>query len=181
MSEEVKKKGSFKRAFIKWTLFLITALVAIFFVYRWAGTHEEVGTIQRVYENHAEYRIEFADEEGEVTVIGNNDIQFPYVKLDAADLHAELHRLAESGDTVRLTIWGFRQSWLSMFPNVLDIEILSTKEEKIAARATQLKEKVVEMMKRKGVLPEQEGFQDDLQRTLEESLSQPAPPAHRRR
>ena len=177
MSEEVKKKGSFKRALIKWLLLLLAALMTLFFVYRWAGTNQAVGTVQRVYESHAEYRIEFADEDGEVTVIGNNDIQFPYVKLDAADLHAELHRLAESGDTVRLTIWGFRQSWLSMFPNLLDIEILSTKEEKIAARAEQLKKEILQMMKRKGVLPEQEGFQEDLQRTLEEGLAKPAPKA----
>ena len=180
MSEEVTKKGSFKRGLLKWIALLLIAAGVLFMSYRWAGTNEYIGTVQRVYESQSDYRIEFAEESGEVIVVGNNDIQFPYVKLDSADLHAELHRLAESGDTVSLSIWGFRQSWLSVFPNVLDIEILSTKKEKIAARAAQLNEAIVEMMRRKGVLPEQDGFKEDLQRSLEETLAQPAPPAAHR-
>ncbi len=177
MSEEVTKKSSFKRGLIKWTLIVLVAAAALFFVYRWSGTNDYVGVVQRVYESQSDYRIEFAEDSGEVLVVGNNDIKFPYMKLDSADLHAELHRLAESGDTVRLSIWGFRQSWLSTFPNVLDVELLSTQKERISARAVQLNNAIEEMMRRKGVLPKQDGFKEDLQRTLEDTLAQPAPPA----
>lgn len=116
------------------------------------GTTTYRGKVQRVYEKGIEYRVEFADLEGEVHVIGNQEITFPYIKMDTADLHAALNRMSATGDIVDLRVWGFRQAWFSMFPNAIDVEFVRTDAEQLEARAGRIADEVLEELRGKSVL-----------------------------
>lgn len=112
------------RRLLGW-LIVVVAISALFVLaYRWAGTSTLRGTVQRVYEKDAQYRIDFVDSSGEVHVLENDAIKFPHLKTDTADLQAELHRFSETGDEVDVTAWGFRAPFISIFPNIVDVEFV---------------------------------------------------------
>lgn len=146
------QKRSFKRSFLKWSAVVLACLMVAFFFYRWAGTSHYKGTIQRVYEKEAEYRVEFTDLEGRVRVVGNRESRFPYFKVETADLHAELNRLANTGDLVEITVWGFRQAWFSMFPNVIEVEFLQSRKERERKRAERVAEAVLDVLTQRDAL-----------------------------
>jgi hypothetical protein len=124
-------------------LILVGVLLACFVLYRWGGTSHYRGTVQRVYEKGAEYRVEFTQLSGKVRVIGNAEMRFPYFKTNTADLHAELNRLARTGDVVDIRVWGFRQSWLSMFPNVVDVNFVYSAEKRAHQHAEAVADAVI--------------------------------------
>ncbi len=146
------KRRSWKARIITWLVLLLLFLLLAFFFIRWAGTTTYRGKVQRVYEKGIEYRVEFADLEGRVHVIGNEEIKFPYIKMDTADLHAALNRLSTTGDIVDLRVWGFRQAWFSMFPNAIDVEFVRSDAEQLSARAGRITDEVLEELRLKGVL-----------------------------
>lgn len=96
-------------------LLFIASLIALFLLYRFAGTSHIRGTVQRVYEKDREFRAEVVDEKGEVHVVSNQEIFFSYLKVDTADLHAELNRHAQIAALVDLKIWVF--AWLGSAPS----------------------------------------------------------------
>jgi len=138
-----KQPRSWKRFFIKWAILLGFFLTSAFFAYRWLGTSTHRGSVERVYETNAEYRVEFVSLDGEVYVFGNKDTSFPYLKMDTADLHAELNGLAKSGAIVDVRVWGFRQSWFSLFPNVVDAKHVRSASARRRIESTVIAEEVL--------------------------------------
>lgn len=145
-------------------------LLAILFAYRFAGTRSYVGTVQRVYEKEGEFRVEFRDKDGTVLVAGNQDMKFPYVKLDSADLHANLHRFAQTGDLVKAKVWGFRLEWFSVFPNVVDAEFAESKKDRTRKRAEKLADAAIRALTDKGILKGGDGVRDDVVQAIADAL-----------
>jgi Protein of unknown function (DUF1523) len=146
------RRRSFKSRMLTRLALLTLFLMVAFFMIRWVGTSTYRGKVQRVYEQGIEYRVEFTDLDGGVHVIGNTEIKFPYFKLDTADLHAHLNRLSTTGDIVDIRVWGFRQSWFSIFPNAIDVTFVRSDTEQQEARAGRITDEVLQALSAKGVL-----------------------------
>ncbi len=131
---------------------IFLGLVLLFFVIRWLGTSTLTGTIQKVYDNAPEYRIEFAELDGDTHVLGNQNLAFPYFKTDADDLHAELNRMALEGNVIALRVWGYRGTWLGFFPNVIAFELIESGEERLRRRAERIADAVIASLKNRGAL-----------------------------
>lgn len=159
----------FRRSF----LIFFGAIFAVFFLYRWLGTVNHQGTVQRVYETGDIYHVEFVDTEGEIHVIKNDDIRFPYFKLDTADLHAELNRYAKRGDVIELKAWGFRFSWFSIFPNAISATLIEAASENHREQAQAISKRVLALLKNKGALVEGVEVQDAVAEAVEDSLKDP--------
>lgn len=154
------KPPTWKQRLLRWSLLVVGVLLLLFFLVRLVGTTHHTGTVERVYEKGSEYRVEFWDERGKVHVVGNEDVRFPYFKLDTADLHAELNRFAKTGDLVELKVWGFRTTWLSMFPNAISVELLESGEAREERRARALAKVIEAELKNRGALKEGVQVQD---------------------
>lgn len=146
------KRVPFKKRLLRFFLLLATALVLCFFAYRWIGTSTIRGSVQRVYEKDAAYKVEFVAESGDVHVMENTPMRFPHFKLETADLQATLHRLAQTGDVVDLEVWGTRLSWLDVFPNVVDSKLVRSNEEGRANQALEVTDAVIDELIDQGVL-----------------------------
>lgn len=168
-----EKKRSFKQRALIWLLAFLGVLLVVFLVYRWAGTSVYRGTVQRVYETGSEYRTELVDLKGNVHVFGNGDIKFPHFKMDTADLHAELNRLSKTRDVVDLTVWGFRMSWFSTFPNIVGAEFVMSRQERDRKRAELVTDSVLRVLLDKNLIKGGDGIKEDLVRAVEESLGAP--------
>src|SRR5690606_19624196 len=171
------RKVSFKRRLVLWlvllTAFCLLGLMAV----RWAGSTTLRGTVERVYEKQAEYRVEFTELDGTVHVVGNQEIHFPFFKVDTADVQARLNRLAKTKDVVDLKIWGLRIAWFSLFPNIVDIDFVRSDSERRRAQASDITEAVIQSLKKQGVLRGGEGVRDELLKAVEETLKEnPIPP-----
>lgn len=147
-----KKGGGFLRFALKWLAIVVALTLLGLFLYRSAGTSTYRGTVQRVYEKQAEYRVEFAELDGNVHVVGNDEARFPYFKTNTADLHAKLNQLSRSGDIVDLKVWGFRHSWLSMFPNVVGVTHVQSASARQLARAEQIADAVISTLANRDAL-----------------------------
>lgn len=166
-------KRSWKARILTWLLVTFACLLVAFFTIRWAGTATYRGKVQRVYEKGVEYRIEFADLGGKVRVVGNKEITFPYVKMDTADLHADLNRLSDSGDIVDLRVWGFRQAWFSMFPNAIDVTFVRSDAEQDRAKAGRIADEVLETLRQQGVLKGGDGVRPVVVEAIERGMKIP--------
>ncbi len=167
------KKRSLRSRILTALALFFGLLLLLFFAYRWAGTSTYRGTVQRVYEKGLEYRVEFTTLEGEVRVIGNAEIRFPYFKLDTADVHANLNRLSLTGDVVDLKVWGFRQAWFDMFPNVVDVTFVRSDSDRNRARAERIADAVIEKLSSKGILKGGEGLRPDIIEAVEGAIQSP--------
>ncbi|HSC88195.1 MAG TPA: DUF1523 family protein [Polyangiaceae bacterium] len=145
-------KRPFKQRALIWLSIAVTAFVVFFIVYRWGGTSVYRGTVQRVYEQSNDYRAEIVDLEGNTHVVGNREIMFPYFKLNTADLHADLNRLSKTHDIVEVRVWGFRLSWFSIFPNLIDTTFVMSRQDRDQQRAERIADAVVERLQQKGLL-----------------------------
>lgn len=110
---------------------------------RWAGTFTYEGEVLRVYEKLDDYRVEVAMSDGEVAVLVNRETRFPYFKTNTADLQARLEKLEQDDSLVRVHAFGFRNSWISMFPNVVGVDLVLTAEEVNQQRAERFADRVV--------------------------------------
>lgn len=163
-------KKPFKKRASTWLIGVVVLLFVAFFTYRWAGTSTYRGTVQRVYEKENEFRAEIVDLEGQVHVVGNKEITFPYFKLDTADLHADLNRLSKTRDVVDVKVWGFRFTWFSVFPNVIETEFVMSRQDRDRKRAERIADAVLESLRNKGLLKGGEGVRDDVVRIVGENL-----------
>ncbi len=147
-----KKSRPFKQRAMIWLGVAALGFLAFFLTYRWAGTSTYRGTVQRVYEQSNDYRAEIVDLEGNTHVVGNREIMFPYFKLNTADLHADLNRLSKTHDLVEVTVWGFRLSWFSIFPNLIDTTFVMSRQDRDQKRAERIADAVLERLNQKGLL-----------------------------
>lgn len=154
----------------RFLLIVAAILIALAIAYRLAGTRSYIGVVQRVYEKEGEYRVELRDREGQVFVAKNIDMKFPYFKLNSADLHANLHRFAQTGDFVKAKIWGFRLEWFSMFPNVVDVAFAESKKDRTRKRAERVADAAIQVLTDQGILKGGDGVRDDLVRAVSEAL-----------
>ncbi|MCH2110617.1 MAG: DUF1523 family protein [Polyangiaceae bacterium] len=168
-----RKGRGWKKTLLLWLLLLVGGCALLFFSYRWAGTSTYRGTIQRVYERQAEYRFEFATLDNQVLVIGNSDIDFPYVKFDSADLHAQLNQLARTSDIVDIQVWGFRQAWFSIFPNIIRVEFVRSKGQRLRDKAEQIADQVVALFMERNILKGGDGIREELLEAIERGLKEP--------
>jgi hypothetical protein len=146
------KRIPFKKRVLRFFLILLSGLLLSFFAYRWIGTSTMRGSVQRVYEKDAAYKVEFIEESGDVHVMENAPMRFPHLKLETADLQATLHHLGQTGDVVDLTVWGTRLSWLDIFPNVVDSEFVRSSEEGRAEQALKVTDAVIDELIDQGVV-----------------------------
>jgi hypothetical protein len=164
-------------------LITVALLLFLFLAYRWIGTSNVRAVVQRVYEDQGEFRAELVEPDGKVLVIGNHDMYFPHFKLDSADQQARLHNLAVSKDTAVVKVWGFRLSWFSVFPNVVEIEMVQTNVERRRALANRIAGAVLEELRKKGAVQSGAGLHEDTAKAVEAVLSEQegpsgASPAH---
>ena len=177
--QQAKKKStsieaqSWKRRIVKWLAVSAVVLMALFFSVRWVGTTTYRGTVQRVYEKGAEYRVEFAELGGSVRVVGNSEIRFPYLKVNTADVHAELNRLSETGDIIDIRVWGLRQAWFDMFPNVVDIEFVRSDSDRRRAKAEKIADEVMKALTKREVLKGGEDVRADVIGAIEKGMRAP--------
>lgn len=141
-----------KKRLVRWAVLLGVLGLGGFLVFRWAGTSELRGTVQRVYESGPESRFEFVENDGQAYVIGNQNVAFPYFKTEAQDLHAQLVRFAHTRDVVEVNVWGLRVSWLGLFPNVISVEFAESQATRARRRATQIADAALEVLDRRGAL-----------------------------
>jgi hypothetical protein len=153
-------------------LITIGVIAFLLLAYRWIGTSDVRCTVQRVYEDQGQFRAELVEPGGKVLVTGNHDIYFPHFKLDSADQQAKLHNLAVSQDTALVTVWGFRLSWFSVFPNVVDVEMVQTNVERRRALANRLAGAVLEELRKKGAVQSGAGLQEDTAKAIEAVLAE---------
>ncbi|GEM_PF-1165550 len=168
-----KVKRSWKKFTIKWGILLIVALVSLFYSFRWVGSTTYRGTVQRVYETGAEYRVEFTELNGTVRVVGNADIEFPYFKVNTADVHAELNHLSTTHDIVDLKVWGLRQAWFSMFPNVVNVTFVRSNSDRLRARASLIANDIIKLLTEKSILKGGEELLPELIQSVELGLKAP--------
>lgn len=166
------QKKSWKQRLLLWTLGILGVLLVLFFAYRWAGTSTYRGSIQRVYETNHDFRTELVDLDGNVHVLGNQEIKFPYFKLDTADLHAKLNRLAQTRDIVDVKVWGFRMSWFSTFPNLIDVEFVVSRQERNRKRAEDAADAVIRNLQDRGFLKAGDNVRDDLVQIIAATLDE---------
>lgn len=164
-------KRSWKQRLFLWLGGAVLVLLVLFFLYRWAGTSQYRGVVQRVYEKSNDYRAEIVDLEGNVHVVANNEIKFPYFKLDTADLHAELNRLSRTRDVVDVTEWGFRFSWFSTFPNVIGVQFVMSRQDRDRQRAEKITAAVLQHLRDKQILKGGDGVKDEVVKIVEETLT----------
>lgn len=170
---KTERPPSFKRSAIKWVAIVGAALLFALLLYRWAGTSTVRGTVQRVYEKEAEYRVELVDLDGNVHVTGNSEIRFPYFKLDTADLHAELNRLALTKDVVDAKVWGFRMSWFDAFPNLIEVEFVRSNAARTRAQAENLTDVVLAELVKEGAIQNGAELRPGLVSVIEQALLKP--------
>lgn len=164
-----KKSGfSFKKAI----LVVVGVAILLLLGYRWAGTSTVRVTVQRVYEDQGDFRAELVQKNGEVLVVANHDMKFPHFKLDSADKHAELHNLVLNQDVADVTVWGFRFTWMDMFPNVVDVHVVQTNQERRKALADRLATAVLEHLREKGAVPAGAGLHAGTVEVIESVLAQ---------
>ena len=89
-----------------------------------------------------------------------------------ADQQAKLHNLAVSQDTALVTVWGFRLSWFSVFPNVVDVEMVQTNVERRRALANRLAGAVLEELRKKGAVQSGAGLHEDTAKAIEAVLAE---------
>lgn len=154
-----------------WLFLLSSVCFCALMALRWAGSTELRGTVERVYEKQAEYRVEFTELDGTVHVVGNQEIHFPFFKVDTADVQAELNRLARTKDIVDLKIWGLRIPWFSLFPNIVDVEFVRSDSDRRRAQATEITEAVLRTLRNQGIIRGGEDVREALIKTIEESLN----------
>jgi hypothetical protein len=169
-SDETKKRSA-ASTLKRGLLMTIAAIALLLFAYRWIGTSTVRSTVQRVYEDQGEFRAELVEPGGKVLVTANRDMYFPHFKLDSADQQAKLHNLSLSQDTAEVTVWGFRLSWFSVFPNVVDVEMVQTNVERRRALAKRLAAAVLEELRKKGAVQGGAGLQDDTTKAIEAVLA----------
>lgn len=178
MAEEQKnatattEKRSFASTLKRGLLITVGALLVLYVGYRWIGTSDVRATIQRVYEDQGEFRVELVQADGTVLVAANHDMYFPHFKLDSADQQAKLHNLAVSQDTALVTVWGFRLSWFSVFPNVVEVEMVQANVERRRALAAKLATAVLDELRKKGVVQGGANLQDDTAKAIEAVLAE---------
>jgi hypothetical protein len=183
-STDTTKKRSAASTVKRGLLITIAVIAFLLLAYRWIGTSDVRSTVQRVYEDQGEFRAELVEPGGKVLVVGNHDMYFPHFKLDSADQQARLHNLSLSQDTAEVTVWGFRLSWFSVFPNVVDVEMVQTNVERRRALANRLAGAVLEELRKKGAVQPGAGLQADTAKAIEAVLAEQetnkgAPPAPR--
>jgi len=166
----VEKSRPFKQRALLWTFGFLVTLIVLFFTYQWAGTSHYRGTVQRVYEQSNDYRAEIVDLEGNVHVVGNQEIKFPYFKLNTADLHAELNRLSKTRDIVDVKVWGFRMSWFSTFPNLIETEFVMSRQDRDQKRAERIADAVLRSLLDKGLIKGGDGIKPAVVQAVKESL-----------
>jgi len=169
--DKTQKRG-FASTLKRGVLITIGVVVLLLLGYRWIGTSNVRATVQRVYEDQGEFRVELVQPDGTVLVAGNHDMYFPHFKLDSADQQAQLHNLAVSQDTAEVTVWGFRLSWFSVFPNVVDVEMVQTNVERRRALASRLANAVLEELRKKGAVQGGAGLHDDTAKAIEAVLAE---------
>jgi hypothetical protein len=175
-TETTKPRGA-ASTFKRGLLITFGLLVAVLLAYRWIGTSDVRAVVQRVYEDQGQFRAELVEPDGKVLVIGNHDMYFPHFKLDSADQQARLHNLAVSQDTAQVTVWGFRLSWFSVFPNVVEVEMVQTNVERRHALANRLAGAVLEELRKKGAVPSGAGLHADVAKAIEAVLSEQDKPS----
>jgi len=183
-STDTTKKRSTASSVKRGLWITLGAILFLLLAYRWLGTSTVRSTVQRVYEDQGEFRAELVEPGGKVLVIGNHDMYFPHFKLDSADQQARLHNLSLSQDTAEVTVWGFRLTWFSVFPNVVDVEMVQTNLERRHALASRLAAAALEELRKKGAVQGGAGLQDDTAKAIEAVLAEQetrkgAPPAPR--
>jgi hypothetical protein len=171
-STDTTKKRSATSSLKRGLLITIAAIAFLLFAYRWLGTSDVRSTVQRVYEDQGEFKAELVEPSGKVLVVGNHDMYFPHFKLDSADQQAKLHNLSLSQDTAEVTVWGFRLSWFSIFPNVVDVEMVQTNIERRHALANRLAGAVLEELRKKGAVQGGAGLQEDTVKAIEAVLAE---------
>lgn len=165
-----KPPRSFKQRAVIWMCGFVALLIFLFFAYQWAGTSVYRGTVQRVYEQGTDYRAEIVDLEGNVHVVGNEEIKFPYFKLDTADVHAQLNRFSQTRDLVEVTVWGFRMSWFSTFPNLIEARFVMSKSDRDRKRAERVAEAVLKALADRNLVKGDDAAKSAIQQAVQESL-----------
>lgn len=168
----------FGKRLLRWTLAMLVSVVLLAFSYRWAGTTTLRGSVQRVYEKEAHYRVEFIESSGEVHVLENEVTTFPYFKSDSADLQAALHRYARTGDIVDVKAWGFRASFLSVFPNIVEVDFVRSGAERQEARTRLVTQAVIDELIDQGIVrrgEESERMRQGLERAIETAQHESSP------
>lgn len=166
------QKRGFARNLKRGVLITLGALLLLFLAYRWLGTSDVRAVVQRVYEDQGEFRAELVQPDGKVLVVANSDMYFPHFKLDSADQQAQLHNLAVSQDSALVTVWGFRLSWFSVFPNVVEVEMVQTNVERRKALADRLAKAVLDELRRKGAVQAGAGLHEDTVKAIEAVLAE---------
>ena len=170
---KTERPPSLKRSATKWVVIIGGALLLCTLLYRWAGTPVFRGTVQRVYEKESEYRVELVDLDGNVHVTSNVEISFPYFKLDTADLHAELNRLALTKDVIEARVWGFRLAWFDVFPNLIDVEFIRSNAARKRIQAEVMTDLVVAQLIKDGALKDGTEVRAGLVSVIERALLSP--------
>jgi hypothetical protein len=167
------KKHSWKqRILVSLFLFVFACVLGVFLI-RWIGSTTLRGTIQRTYEKQAEYRVEFAELDGTIHVVGNQEIHFPFFKVDTADVQAELNHMKHTGDVVDLKVWGLRIPWFSLFPNVVDLTFVRSDSDRRRAEASRIADEVLEALRQRGILKGGDDVRDDVIQAIERGLEKP--------
>ena len=148
----------------------VALLILLFFCYQWAGTTVYRGTVQRVYEQGTDYRAEIVDQEGNVHVVGNTEIKFPYFKLDTADVHAQLNRFSQTRDLVEVKVWGLRMSWFSTFPNLIEATFVMSKSDRDRKRADRVADAVLKTLLDRGLVKGGDGLKPAIEQAVQESI-----------
>lgn len=170
---KTERPPSFKRSAGKWVLIIGGAILLCLLLYRWIGTSVYRGTVQRVYEKESEYRVEFVDLDGNVLVTGNSEIRFPYFKIDTADLHAELNRLALTKDVIDARVWGYRMAWFDMFPNLIEVEFVRSNAARKRAQAEVMTDLVIAQLVKEGAVKDGSDVRSGLVSVIERALLNP--------
>lgn len=170
LAQNAAKNPSWKRRFLIWFSLLVFAFGLAFLTLRWAGSTTLRGTVQRVYEKEAEYRIEFTELDGTIHVVGNQEIHFPYFKVDTADVQAQLNRMSRTGDIIDIKVWGLRIPWFSVFPNIVDMEFIRSDSEQRKVQAERIADGVLAVLTQRGVLKGGESVREEVVQAVTRAL-----------
>jgi len=155
------KKKPARRLLFKMTLILV-GCAGLFLTLRWIGTSHFKGTVLKVYETGPEFRLEFAADDGDTYVLGNQNLGFPYFKTDAQELHAKLRRFSRQRDVVTIKVWGYRGAWLGFYPNVIEAEFAESSEQRARRKAEQMADAVITVLHNRGALSDDAEVREDI-------------------
>jgi hypothetical protein len=178
-NEPTTARRSWKRFAVTWLFVSIGALTFVFLAYRWTGTSTLRATVQRVYEDGGEFRAELVGVDGHVLVAANENMRFPHLKLDAAGRQAELYRFSATSDVVDVSLWGFRLSWLNVFPNIVDVAFVESSKSRRRKLAQEIEQAVRHRLATQGGIRLETRAQTDLVSEIESVLERAEPPTTR--